>query len=47
MILHMNSDDYNEKINEIKNAMKDELFLNDLKEIWDDFKSIDLEEGWE
>ncbi len=37
-------EDYNIKINELKNAMKDKLFLNDLKEASEDFENVDFEE---
>ncbi len=35
-----------QKISELQEAMKDELFLADLREISEDFKAVDLE-GWE
>ncbi len=38
------SSNYNNKINELKNAMKDKLFLSDLKQVSEDFKNVDLEE---
>ena len=37
--------DYNNKINELKNAMKDNLFLSDLKEVSKEFENADLEES--
>ncbi len=36
--------DYNNKINELKNEMKDNLFLSDLKEVSKEFENVDLEE---
>jgi len=38
------SSNYNNKINELKNAMKDKFFLSDLKQVSEDFKNVDLEE---
>ncbi|MCH8068522.1 MAG: hypothetical protein IID16_04515 [Candidatus Marinimicrobia bacterium] len=39
--------DFENKINELKGAMKDELFLDDLKEVSEDFEKFDLEEWQE
>ncbi len=36
--------DYNNKINELKNAMKGELSLTDLREVSEDFETVDSEE---
>ncbi len=36
---------FKEKINELKKAMEDPLFLKDLEDISSDFETIDLE-GW-
>ena len=36
---------FKQKIKELKEASKDESFLNDLKDISEDFKAVDLE-GW-
>lgn len=47
MFFRKKSADYDNKINELRNAMKDELFLNDLKEVSEDFESIDLAEWQE
>lgn len=44
MFLREKHKDYDNKINELKNAMQDELFLKDMKEIDEDFKNIDLDE---
>ncbi len=38
------SEDFDDKINALKGAMKDELFLNDLKEVSEDFKKVDLQD---
>jgi len=46
LILGKRPDDFQRKINELKIAMKDKLFLGDLKEVSDDFEKIDIEE-WE
>lgn len=46
LILRKKPNDYKRKINELKTAMNDEHFLNDLREISEDFEEIDLEE-WE
>ena len=43
LIVKKKSDDFGKKISEMKDAMKDELFLKDLREITDDFETIDLE----
>lgn len=37
---------FGQKINLLRNAMKDQLFLNDLQEVSKDFEAIDLKE-WE
>ncbi len=37
-------EDYDKKIDELRSAMKDELFLSDLREIAEDFENIDFEE---
>lgn len=44
MFFRKKPEDYNIKINELKNAMKDKLFLNDLKEASEDFENVDFEE---
>ncbi len=38
------TEDYNNKINELKNAAQDKLFLDDLKMVSEDLKYVDLEE---
>ena len=38
-------DDTDEKIAKLHEAMRDTLFLNDLREISEDFKAVDFE-GW-
>ncbi|MCR4313464.1 MAG: hypothetical protein NUV58_04395 [Candidatus Roizmanbacteria bacterium] len=38
------TEDYNNKINELKNAAQDKLFLGDLREVSEDLKYVDLEE---
>ena len=43
MFIRKNPEDYNNKINELKNAMKDKLFLSDLRAVSEDFKNVDLE----
>jgi hypothetical protein len=47
MFFRKNADNYANKIIELENAMKDKLFLNDLRQISEDFKNIDLEEWQE
>ncbi len=37
---------FNQKISELREAIGDNLFLNDLRDISEDFKTVDLE-GWE
>ena len=41
------SNEYNKKINELKSAMSDEIFLKDLEEISEDFEKTDLDEWQE
>ncbi|VVB87382.1 Uncharacterised protein [uncultured archaeon] len=43
LIIKKRQDSFKEKIRELKKAAKDELFLEDLKEISEDFRSVDLE----
>lgn len=47
MFIRRKPEDYDDKINELKNAMKDKLFVSDLREISEDFKDVDLEEWQE
>lgn len=46
LIIKKQPDDFKRKINELKTAMNDELFLSDLREISEEFEKIDVEE-WE
>jgi hypothetical protein len=46
LIIKKSPDSFNQKINELKEAMKDDRFLDDLREVSEDFKAVDLE-GWE
>ena len=41
------SKDFDDKINALKGAMKDELFLSDLKEVSEDFEAVDIGEWQE
>ncbi|MCZ7394145.1 MAG: hypothetical protein ABOK23_11700 [Candidatus Methanoperedens sp.] len=43
LIMKNRQDSFKQKIRELKNATKDKLFLEDMKEISDDFNSVDLE----
>ncbi|KCZ73010.1 hypothetical protein ANME2D_00069 [Candidatus Methanoperedens nitroreducens] len=43
LIIKKRQDDFKEKIRELKKAAKDDLFLKDLKELSEDFRSVDLE----
>ena len=43
LIMKNRQDGFKQKIKELKNATKDKLFLEDMKEISDDFGSVDLE----
>lgn len=44
LFLRKKREDYEPKINELKTAMNDELFLSDLKEVSEEFENIDLED---
>jgi len=46
LIIRKKPDSFKQKISELKEAMRDDLFLDDLREISEDFKAVDLE-GWE
>lgn len=46
LIIKKTPDSFNRKIKQLKEAVKDKLFLSDLKEITEDFKTVDLQ-GWE
>ncbi len=43
LILKKRQDSFRERIRELKNAAKDNQFLEDLEEISEDFRSIDIE----
>ena len=45
LIIKKRTDGFEEKIGKLKEAMRDNLFLNDLSKISEDFKTVDLE-GW-
>lgn len=40
-------DDFERKINQLKTAIQDELFMKDLEEVASDFKMVDLEDWTE
>ncbi len=44
IFFHKKTEDYHNKINELKNATQDNLFLSDLREVSEDLKYVDLEE---
>lgn len=44
LIVKKKSDDFNRKINNLKEAMMDKSFLDDLIDISEDFEKMDLEE---
>jgi hypothetical protein len=46
LIVNKEQHDFKRKINELKEAMSDELFLSDLAEVSEEFEKIDLVE-WE
>ena len=46
LIIREKPDSFKQKISELKEAMKNDLFLDDLKDIAKDFKTVDFE-GWE
>lgn len=46
LILKKKEPDLERKVNELKSAINDELFLSDLKEVSAEFENIDLAE-WE
>lgn len=46
LIVNKKQHDFERKINELKEAMSDELFLSDLTEVSEEFEKIDLVE-WE
>lgn len=44
IVFKKKSDSFVDKIDELKNAMSDKLFLRDLTEIFENYENIDLEE---
>lgn len=44
LIYKQKQDTFKQKIQEMKKAAKDSLFLADMKEISEDFRTVDLEE---
>lgn len=44
LIVKEHQDDFERKINQLKTAVNDELFLKDLEEVSSDFQMIDLED---
>ncbi len=44
LILRKKSNDFQHKLQELKTAMEDEIFLSDLKEVSDEFEKIDFED---
>lgn len=43
LIIKKNSDSFKKKIEELKEAVRDNLFLDDLRNISEDFRIVDLE----
>ncbi len=43
LIMKNRNDSFKQKIRELKNSTKDKLFLEDMKEISEDFRTVDLE----
>ena len=43
LIMKNRQDHFKQKIGELKNAAKDKLFLEDMKEITEDYRTVDLE----
>lgn len=43
LIIKKRPDSFNQKIRELKESVKDDIFLNDLKDISEDFRGLDLE----
>ncbi|MFH0925442.1 MAG: hypothetical protein V1872_07395 [bacterium] len=46
LVIKKNRNSFKQKIDQLKESMNDNLFLNDLQDISDDFKFIDIE-GWD
>jgi len=42
LIVRKRSNDFEQKISQLRDAMKDEIFLSDLKEISEDFKDCEF-----
>ena len=42
LIIRKKPDSFKQKISELKEAMRDDLFLDDLREISEDFKAVDF-----
>jgi len=45
LIIKKRANDFEQKISQLRDAMNDEVFLSDLKDISEDFKEVDLA-GW-
>jgi mannitol/fructose-specific phosphotransferase system IIA component (Ntr-type) len=45
LIMNKRQDSFKQKIQELKEAVKDNRFMNDLREVSDDFNIVDSE-GW-
>ena len=46
LIIRKKPTTFKQKVSELKEAIRDNLFLNDLRDISENFKTVDLE-GWE
>jgi len=46
LIIKKRSDDFEQKISQLRDAMNNEVFISDLKDISEDFKEADLA-GWD
>lgn len=44
LIIRKKTEDYKQKIDELKEAMNDKHFLSDLKEVSEEFETIDIED---
>ena len=45
LIIKKRPDGFKQKIDELKEAVKDDLFLDDLRDVSEDFRTVDSE-GW-
>ncbi|CAD6491689.1 MAG: hypothetical protein LAKADJCE_00153 [Candidatus Argoarchaeum ethanivorans] len=45
LIIKKRPDSFKQKIEELKEAVKDDLFLDDLRDVSEDFRTVDSE-GW-